>query len=126
MPSSKAASQAMERGVLSRTEGECVGGMLLDLLPDNRSIPSIRSLASLGTGGTRPDSVAWPATSEGACLGALRLAALAQDTIRLGTGPAMSEPRGMTRAGREASRMVRKGGFEPSHSCECQPLKLVK
>ena len=68
-----------------------------DSFTDDWSLPSIRPLASLGTGRTPLDSVAWPA---------------------------MSELRGMPKAGREASRMVRKGGFEPPHSCECQPLKL--
>ena len=79
-------------------------------------------------------------------LGALRLAALAQDTIRLADGarhervpldlltddrslgtpldsvawPATSE------GAKRLSRVVRKKGFEPSRSCERQPLKLVR
>jgi hypothetical protein len=45
--------------------------------------------------------------SRGKLVDALRLAALAQDTIRW---PAMSEP--AAREARQASRMVRTGGFD--------------
>lgn len=74
-----------------------------DLLPDDRSLR------------TPLDSVAWPATSEGADPGALRLAALAQGTIRLaGRWPAMSERAGLWGervewCGREDSVLT--GGF---------------
>ena len=38
----------------------------------------------------------------------------------------MSEPGGSPKAVCQASRMVRKGGFEPPRSCDRQPLKLVR
>src|SRR5688572_10587148 len=41
-------------------------------------------------------------------------------------GLAMSEPGGSPQASREASRMVRKKGLEPSRPCGRQPLKLVR
>ena len=38
----------------------------------------------------------------------------------------MSEPFGSPKASWKASRMVRKGGFEPPRYCYRQPLKLVR
>ena len=38
----------------------------------------------------------------------------------------MSELDGPPKVGWQASRMVRKGGFEPPRSCDRQPLKLVR
>src|SRR5262245_34032717 len=50
---------------------------------------------------------------------------LAQD-LRPVEWPAMSEPDDSPKASCQASRMVRKGGFEPPRYCYRQPLKLVR
>jgi hypothetical protein len=67
--------------------------------------------------------VAMPFDSQ---LAGLRPADYSLRTFDMIDGLAMSEPFGSPEASWKASRMVRKGGFEPPRSCERQPLKLVR